>query len=280
MCGPRLIHVGREERLLIEQQIESDLYLFIGETYHSNSTAFVKGDDVLLVDGMASRSDAESLRERIEAGLKKRVRFIIATHYFSDHLAALKLFPEAEIIAHSNYLHTFTTERFRTPEEAANFAEPTMLVSDELVMKWGRYTLEIFHNPGHTMSTLSIEVPEADLVMTSDNLVGNIAYFAYSTPGMARQALERLRRTGRNRLISSHAGVRESLALENAIDYLDNLKTQAESAWRTEDQGDCVLRIPIDECLKAELEASPFEELYHRRNLESIVDRRLFVQPD
>lgn len=260
-----------------EQQIESDIHLFVGETYHSNSTAFVRGDEVLLVDGMASRADAERLRERIEAGLGKRVRFIIATHYFSDHLAALKLFPEAEIIAHQNYLHTFSTERHRTEEEAANFVEPTMLVSGELVMKWGRYTLEIFHNPGHTMSTLSIEVPEADLVMAGDNVVGNIAYFSYSTPEMARHALRRLQRRGRSRLISSHLGARSSEAIDNAIGYLECLTTNARAAWAAGVGGDSILRIPIETCLSPELTASPYEELYHRRNLESIVDRRLLV---
>jgi cyclase len=263
-----------------EQQIESDVYVFIGETYYSNSTAFIKGDEVLLVDGMASRSDAEELRERIEVGLKKRVRFIIATHYFSDHLAALKLFPRAEIIAHQNYLHTFSTEKFRSAEEEANFVEPTMLISDRLVMRWGRYTLEIFHNPGHTMSTLSIEVPEADLLMAGDNVVGNIAYFAYSTPDMARHALHRLERRGRSRLISSHMGLRGSEALGNAIVYLDGLKTNAQAAWGLGQEGDSVLEIPIDTCLKPGLKASPYEEMYHRRNLESIVARRLFVSPN
>ncbi len=260
-----------------EQQIESDIYVFIGETYHSNSTAFVRGDDVLLVDGMASRTDAESLRERIEVGMLKRVRFIIATHYFSDHLAALKLFPRAEIIAHQNYLHTFSTERFRTEEEAANFVEPTMLVSDSLVMKWGRYTLDIFHNPGHTMSTLSIEVPEADLLMAGDNVVGNIAYFSYSTPDMARHALHRLKRRGRSRLLSSHQGVRGSEALDNAMFYLDSLKTNVRAAWASGSEGESVLRIPIDQCLPPELKASPYEELYHGRNLESVVERRLLL---
>ena len=258
-----------------EEQVESDIHVFIGETYHSNSTAFVRGDEVLLVDGMASRADAEQLRERIEDGLRKQVRFIVATHYFSDHLAALKLFPRAEIIAHRNYLHTFTTERFRTREEEANFVEPTMLVSDALSMKWGRYTLDIFHNPGHTMSTLSIEVPEADLLLAGDNVVGNIAYFAYSTPDMARHALRRLSRRGRNRLISSHTGLRGSDALENAVVYLDRLKTNAQAAWQLGD--DSVLRIPIDSCLPAGLEASPYEEMYHGRNLETVVDRRLFL---
>lgn len=262
-----------------EQQLEPDIHVFIGETYHSNSTAFIKGDEVLLVDGMASQSDAEQLREKIEVGLKKRVRFIIATHYFSDHLAALKLFPKAEIIAHQNYLHTFSTERYRTAEEAANFVEPTMLISDALVMRWGRYTLDIFHNPGHTMSSLSIEVPEADLLMAGDNVVGNIAYFSYSTPDMARHALSRLKRRGRTRLISSHAGVRDSRALENAVFYLDSLKTNAQAAWQFGAEGDSILQIPIDKCLRPELKASPYEELYHRRNLESIVDRRLLVSP-
>lgn len=260
-----------------EQLIEPDIHLFIGETYHSNSTAFVRGDEVLLVDGMASRADAELLRERIEVGLNKRVRFVVATHYFSDHLAALKLFPRAEIIAHRNYLHTFSTERHRTVEEESHFVEPTIIVSDALVMKWGRHTLEMFHNPGHTMSTLSIEVPEADLLLAGDNLVGNIAYFAYSTPEMAGDALRRLKRRGRTRLISSHTGLRHSGALDNAIVYLDRLKANVRSAWQSAAGGDAVLRIPIDACLSPELKASPYEELYHRRNLESVVDRRLFV---
>jgi glyoxylase-like metal-dependent hydrolase (beta-lactamase superfamily II) len=253
--------------------------VFIGESYYSNSTAFVKGDEVLLVDGMASRADAEALRERIEVGLKKRVRFIVATHYFSDHLAALRLFPQAEIIAHQNYLHTFSTERHRTKEEESNFVEPTMLISDALVMRWGSYTLEIFHNPGHTMSSLSIEVPEADLLMSGDNIVGNIAYFSYSTPDMARHALSRLKRRGRSRLISSHEGVRNSDALGNAINYLDRLKAHAQAAWQLGVEGNSVLQIPIDKCLVPELQASPYEELYHRRNLESIVERRLLVSP-
>ena len=260
-----------------EQQIESDIHLFIGETYDSNSTAFVKGDEVLLVDGMASRRDAQELRERIEVGLRKRVRFIIATHYFSDHLAALRLFPDAEIIAHRNYLHTFTTERHRTREEEANFVEPTMLVNDSLLMRWGRYTLDVFHNPGHTMSTLSIEVPEADLLMTGDTVVGNIVYISYTAPEMLRQALQRLRRRGRGRLVSGHTGVREGRAVEHALTYLDRLEANARAAWQAGEAGDSVLQIPLGECLSPGLKSSPFEELFHGRNLESIVGRRLLV---
>src|SRR5437868_160744 len=98
-------------------QIEADLYLLIGDTYQANSTAFVFGDEVLLVDAMGSRADAEELRKFIEVELGKEVRFIISTHFFSDHIAALNFFPRAKIIAHKNYLDTFTSERYRSEGE-------------------------------------------------------------------------------------------------------------------------------------------------------------------
>jgi hypothetical protein len=74
-------------------------------------------------------------------------------------------------------------------------------------------------------------------------------------------------------------GVRDSEALENAMCYLDRLKTRVQEAWQLGAEGDSVLQILIDRCLKPELKASQYEELYHGRNLESIVDRRLFAVP-
>ena len=42
-------------------KLGDDLYLFIGDTYESNSSVFVAGDQVLLVDALASAQDAEAL---------------------------------------------------------------------------------------------------------------------------------------------------------------------------------------------------------------------------
>src|SRR5438874_6154031 len=109
-------------------QIEDDLYLLIGATYHSNCTAFVSKDEVLLVDALGSRTDAEKLKEWLEKDLRKQVRFIVCTHFFSDHLAALNLFPQATVIAHRDYLETFNSELYRSEEEKAHFREPDMLI--------------------------------------------------------------------------------------------------------------------------------------------------------
>lgn len=255
-------------------QIDSDLYLFIGDTYQANSTIFVSQDEALLVDALASRKDAENLRDFVEQDLKKEVRFIISTHYFGDHLAALKHFPRASVIAHENYLETFRSEKYRSDEEAAHFVEPDVLISDRLKIRWGRYTLDISHNPGHTTSTLAIDVPEANLLLVGDTVVGNIVYLSYSTPERFATALESLRRKSRDRLISSHGGVRSAAAIDHARFYLKRL---GQLATQTNDE-ELFQRASLEACLAAGVEPTSFERIFHERNLNTIVERRLFAQ--
>jgi glyoxylase-like metal-dependent hydrolase (beta-lactamase superfamily II) len=260
------------------EEVEADILVCVGETFGSNSTAFVNGGDVLLVDGMGSVKDAEELREFIETQLGKTVRFIISTHYFSDHMAALKLFPQSHIIAHRNYSHTFYNEKFRSAEEAAHFVEPDITLEDGLLMKWGRYTLDVFHNPGHTMSTINVDIAEADLLMVGDTMVGNMVYLAYSTPEIFRHALARLQRRGRSRVIEGHLGVRSAKAIESASFYLKSLEEKVRAArGRGTDAEQEISGIDLQSCLGKETEATAFENIFHKRNLDSIIERQLFA---
>lgn len=260
------------------QEIAPDLYGLVGEMYASNSTAIVSGDEALLVDAMAGRRDAEQLRSFVESELGKRVRFIICTHFFSDHLAALKLFPNASIIAHQNYTQTFDAERFSTQEEKANFAEPNILISDGIRMRWGRYELDIFHNPGHTMSTLNVDIPGADLLLVGDNIVGNMVYFYYSSPQLQRQALQRLRWRARTRIIEGHGGVLGGDTVDNALHYLKSLEMEVSLARLSDRPDDSILEIELDKCMRPGVRGTDYERVYHERNLQVTIERGLFTQ--
>lgn len=258
-------------------EIDSDILVLVGETFGANSTTFINGQDVLLVDTMASRRDAEELREFIETKLGKTVRFIVCTHYFSDHMAGLKLFPQSQIIAHRNYSHTFYTEKFRTPEEAEHFVEPGIMIEDGVLMKWGRYTLDVFHNPGHTMSTINVDIAEADLLMTGDTMVGNMVYLAYSTPQIFKHALARLQRRGRSRVIEGHLGVRSARAISSAQFYLNSLEEKVRAARQQSTAEDAIRGIDLQSCLEPDVEGTDFENIFHKRNLDSIIERNLFA---
>jgi glyoxylase-like metal-dependent hydrolase (beta-lactamase superfamily II) len=235
------------------ERITDDIHVAVGDVYESNSTIFLAGRDALLVDGMGSAHDVDALRRYVEGDLGARVRFIISTHYFSDHMAALSRFSGATVVAHELYAHTFATERFRSAEEAAFYVEPSMTFSDRLTLRWGAHTLELFHNPGHTMSTIGIDVADADLLFAGDTAVGNIGYIAYSTPELLAAAVERLRRRNRSTIISSHGGPRDAAALDHVAGYLDALRSRRE--------------IDLDAL-------SDFERIFHGRNLEELIARQ------
>jgi cyclase len=259
-------------------QIDNDLYLFVGVTYQSNSTIFIAGDEALLVDAVGSQRDAEQLRKFVAEDLRKEVRFIISTHYFTDHMAALKLFPRATVIAHKNYADTFNSEKFRPVEEEAHFVEPTILLDAGIKIRWGRFTLDVFHNPGHTASTLTIDVPEADLLLVGDTVVGNIVYLAYSTPERFFTALGRLQEYPRSRLISSHGNVRSTASIGNAHFYLEHIRDRALATGALVSPAASFLSAPLEEFMPAGLKPTSFERMFHERNLGTIVERRLFVE--
>jgi cyclase len=250
------------------------VHVAIGDKLQSNSTIFINKSDVLIVEAMAAREDAENLREYVETELNKRVRFILCTNYFSDHMAALKLFPDAQIITHKDYSHTFAIEAFRSAEESDFFVEPHILVSDQLVIKWGDVTLNIFHNPSQTMTNLNIDVPESDLIIASDAVVGNIVYLRYSSMDVLNRALRRLQRAGRKYLLTGHMGVRSVDAIDNALFYLERLREIIIAARQSSDPTESIQKTELQACLPAGVVATDFEQAFHRRNLETIVGRR------
>jgi glyoxylase-like metal-dependent hydrolase (beta-lactamase superfamily II) len=254
--------------------LSPSVHVAIGDKLQSNSTIFINGSDAFLVEAMAAREDAEKLRNYVEIELNKRVRFILCTNYFSDHMAALKLFPDAQIITHKDYSHTFAMEAFRSAEESDFFVEPHILVSDQLVIKWGDVTLNIFHNPSQTMTNLNIDVPECDLIIASDAVVGNIVYLRYSSMDVLNRALKRLKRTGRRYLLTGHMGVRTVDAIESALFYLGQLRETVNAARQSSDPTELMQKTELQTCLPSGVVATDFEEAFHRRNLETIVGRR------
>ena len=85
------------------QIIDRDAVLFHGDRYGSTSLALFDGDRALLVEGLGSVEDARSLRAALVAEGRSPA-LLVSTHFFSDHMAAWNLFPEAPLLAHENAL--------------------------------------------------------------------------------------------------------------------------------------------------------------------------------
>lgn len=251
-----------------------DVLVVTGDAYASNTTLFLNGPDVLMVDALGSRADAEALRRFVQDELRARVRLAVCTHGFSDHLAALQAFPEALVLGHERLEDTFRAERYQSEEEAGFFRAPELRVSAPLHLQWGRHALEVFPNTGHTTSTLNIDVPSLDLLFSADTAVGNMAYFAYGAPEALDAALGRSLARGRSRVIQGHGGVVSPRTLESARHYLRTLETAVREARGEPER---VRAITLEACLPEGMRASRFEGIFHQRNLEEVLARRLWA---
>lgn len=249
--------------------LNPDIFVVKGACYESLATVIVRGDEALLVDGLASAGDALALRRFVSDDLGKRVRFIISTHYMSDHMAAFPLFEGAEIIAHRLHAHTFYSQLERDA-----FVEPSIVFDSELTLRWGAYELELFHNPGHTMSTVNIDLRGADVLFTADNVLGNMAYISSSSPEMLLAANERLLRRRRAKLVPGHMRVLGGEAIPNSREYLGRLGDRVRAA---REEGRALEGIAIESCLSPGCVASDFEREWHGRNLQVVQTRNLFA---
>lgn len=257
------------------QALAPDILVFRGEAYESLATAFIHGRDVLLVDALADRVDAEAMRAHLEGELGKRVRVILMTHYMSDHMAALGLFPTARIAAHPHYAHTFLSQRGRSAQEEREFVPPSIELAGDLAFAWGGHRLQVFHNPGKTPCMLNVDVPDADLVIGSDNLLGNTAYLSYTAPENLDAALLRLQQLGRRHVIPGHMGVLPGGAVGNARHYLRRLG-ELVVAVRLQGGTGGIRAIRIEDCLAPGVTPTPFEREWHYINLNVVLERGVF----
>ena len=261
------------------QDIDQDIRVVVGDTMESVATIFVHGDEAILVDALASEADAQALRTLVCDEMGKKVRAIIVTHYLSDHTAGLRLFPGATVIAHRHYMHTFMLQGARTAVEHGNFVAPAVTFGDALSFDWGRHHFDLSHNPGHTMSTITVDVPTADLVLTGDNVVGHISFISSSTPELLDIALARLEGLGRGRVVAGHIGLLPGGVFGNARRYLRRLEGLARDIRMHAEvaEVDSSLRnITIESCIEKSVEATAFERFWHARNLELVVNRHIF----
>lgn len=259
------------------EELSRSVLMFVGDDYESVATAFLDGDDVLLVDSLASVADARWLHGVLCADMGKTVRVIAATHFMSDHIAGMSLFPDALTIAHRHYRQTFLSQNQRTDEF---YREPQVIFDSAMKFRWGQHELHFLHNPGKTMDHVSVDVPTADLICAGDNIVGNIIYLSKADPVLIRTAIGRIRQFGRGTVIGGHMGRFSAAALDHAIYYLDRLQEAVVRIRVNEplhEAADRIASIPIEACVAPLVEPAPFEREWHQNNLKVIVEQSVFA---
>lgn len=97
--------------------VQDELYLVTGMKWNVNVTFLVTGEGVLVVDSGNNTTEGRWILEKIKEKTGKPVKYVVLTHYHSDHALGLLAFPkEITVIAHSNCAQNtsqFSEKRFK-----------------------------------------------------------------------------------------------------------------------------------------------------------------------
>ena len=190
-------------------------------------------DATYLLDNV--RDDLEELRKITD----REVRYVINTHYHSDHSYGNCLFG-CEIIAHTRCLELMKQERERQlssvfeevkdPEDRKRLEGvryPTV-VFEESYRLGSNPIIEVTHLGGHTPDLSAVYIPEERILFASDNLFGSQDPSTPIVPEMnARSdlhqwilALRHILTLDAKVIVPGHLGLCGKQAVSKLIDYL------------------------------------------------------------
>jgi cyclase len=146
------------------------------------NAGFVIGDDgVAVIDTFANSGAASLLLSEIRRRTKLPVRFVINTHYHSDHVAGNRVFADAgaTVIAQRNVRNWIHAENLRllgdTPKpELKTFVEslmaPTVVYTEAMTLHLGAREIYVRSYPGHTGGDSVVVIPDANVAFGGDLL--------------------------------------------------------------------------------------------------------------
>lgn len=150
----------------------SDIYVLTCSygNHDVNMVAFVGSDGILLVDSGHERN-AQSFLDEIRKLDSGEVKYIINTHYHSDHTGGNDLLgPNETIIAHENVTPRLV-KRYKRKMEPPYPNLPDTTIADSMTLFFNGDTIRLVHLPnGHTDGDLIVHFAKSNLLCMGDLL--------------------------------------------------------------------------------------------------------------
>ena len=151
------------------KQMHLDFYVIDSETNNvpavPNLIVYVTPQGVLLVDPWFAK-DYDHIVAAVKSVTDQPIRYVVNTHFHSDHTGANSLFPPAtEIIAQDNARKHMLEHAMPGP--------PNITFRDELTLHLGNKDVVLrYLGPGHTDGDLAVYFPEWKTVCLGDMMAG------------------------------------------------------------------------------------------------------------
>ena len=222
------------------KEVTPGVYL-ISDLSFSNSGYIVTERGVVVVDTQLVPLFANEMIKEIKAITDKPVRYVINTHWHTDHVGGNEAFsPEAPIIAHE-FTRKIIAER-RKEQEAGTidesikqlgkftFTPPDITFDKNMTLHMGDTIIELkFLGGGHTGGDIVVYLPKEKVLFSGDLFIkgsGLPDYRDDSNIDMQIESLRKMQGLDIEKIISGHLAVGEKKDIQASIDKLISFRKQ------------------------------------------------------
>ncbi len=212
-------------------KVKGDLYAIEGDG--GNVAVLVTTEGVILVDDKFER-DHEAILEQVKSVTAQPVKYILTTHYHSDHSGGnARFLSTAEIISTANA----RTAILEHKQPNADDVKPARLTFTEetSIFLGGQEVRAHFFGRGHTNGDAVVFFPALRTIHTGDLMSGNTPLIDYNGGGSVvewTKTLDAAMKLEFDTVIPGHGPVTTKAALLNYRNNVEKLRTRATALIR------------------------------------------------
>ena len=164
------------------ERLSDNVYVFTSDRYVQVTAGVVlTPDGAIVIDTLPYEDETRFMRDFIEGKLGSVVRYVVNTHFHSDHVFGTWIFTGAQVVAHAlcaELLHTRTREALkRAQQDSPDMAKVQIVLphvtfrTSQFRLTLGGKTLILTHSPGHSPDLVTVLVNEDRVLFASDTVM-------------------------------------------------------------------------------------------------------------
>lgn len=269
-----------------KDRVAQDTYTFTSDLYAQvNAGVILTSEGTVVIDTLPFPSETREMITFINDHGGGAVRYVINTHYHSDHTNGTYLFPNAEVIAHRLCRETIQKRGEKSLAEAKrdtpDLAEvqirlPDIVFEHDMHVHLGERSLYLVHLPGHTPDSIGVFVQGHKILFAADAVMP-VPYIVWGDCESLIRSFETVRALRPNSVVQGHGQLllRGELAeeLETSTSYLHSITDRVRQLVEENAPESALLDIDIESCGKSRIPLDGLVRHLHRDNLIALYSR-------
>lgn len=269
---------------MVRERVAEDVYVFTSDRYAQvNAGAIIGPDWSVLIDTLAFPEETLEIKDFIEGRLASPIRYVINTHYHSDHSLGTCWFPSAVVLSHvlcRELLDTVGRTNLEIAKRQNRDLMDVEVVLPDVVfdkgalgIRVGKRTLKLIPLPGHSPDGIGVMLVEDRVLFSGDVMMPVPTLFdgSYDVMVASMKSLPKLKLEN---LVQGHGEVilrgEIPLIVRNNLKYLATIRRHVRQAQRRKNYEAYLDRVDIESCGKSRILMEGLAEQLHQRNLSAL----------